>query len=241
MLCKHLETEGEWLPEDAEMAKQVTAWAPHMIMHRGILCRVKARQGTRTRNRESSNNRGLEPVMQMYIPHDSTMTGDIIKAIHQELGHPGITRTYQAVQDRFFWKGMFGQTYKHVTHCTTCQYHAPKARRAPIAGHVTAARPAEMLTMDIVHMPEVNGYKYLLTVVDVFSKYGAAVPLTEITATAVLTALVQEVLSHGYGRPKYWVVDGGSEFQDVLQEAVELKHGEQYCTVHQPTTHSLTG
>ena len=52
---------------------------------------------------------------------------------------------------------------------------------------MTATRPAEMLTMDIVHMPEASGYKYLLTVVDVFTKYGAAVPLTEITATAVLT------------------------------------------------------
>jgi hypothetical protein len=33
-----------------------------------------------------------------------------------------------------------------------------------------------MITMDIVHMPDVNGYKYLLTVVDVLTKYGAAVP-----------------------------------------------------------------
>ena len=83
--------------------------------------------------------------------------------------------------------------HKHVTHCTTCQYHSPKAPRAEIAGNVKATRPTEMLTMDIVHMPEVDAYKYLLTVVDVFTKYGAAVALSEITATAVTTALVQEV------------------------------------------------
>jgi hypothetical protein len=149
------------------------------------------------------------------------MKSDIIKAVHKELGHTGIMRTYQAIHDRFFWKGMFADVYKEVTHCTTCQYHAPKAARAAIAGHIVAARPAEMVTMDIVHMPNVNGYKYMLTVVDVFSKYGAAVPLTDITSTAVITALAQDVLVHGYGRPKYWVVDGGSEFQDVMEQAVK--------------------
>lgn len=116
---------------------------------------------------------------------------------------------------------MFANTLKHVVNCTTCQYHAPKAPKAAIAGHITASRPAEMITMDIVHMPEVNGYKYLLTVIDVFTKYGAAVPLTDITSTTVLTALVQEVLCHGYGRPKYWIVYGGSEFQDVLESTVK--------------------
>ena len=149
------------------------------------------------------------------------MHKDIVKAVHKRLGHPGILRTYQAVQDRFFWKAMFAQTYKQVVNCTTCQYHAPKAPRAPVAGHVVAARPAVMITMDIVHVPNVNRYKYLLTVVDVFTRYGAAVPLTEITAASILEALEQNVLEHGYGRPKYWVVDGGSEFQDVLEETVK--------------------
>lgn len=44
------------------MAKQITAWAPHMIIQKGVLCRVKFRQGTATRVRENSNNQGLEPV-----------------------------------------------------------------------------------------------------------------------------------------------------------------------------------
>jgi hypothetical protein len=239
-MAKHLQSEGEWLPEDKELAQQVAAWAPQFSMHKGILCLIKWRKGRVTRTREEQGNQGLEPLMQMYIPSNSTMKQDIVLAVHKELGHTGIMRTYQAIQDRFFWKGMFADVYKEVLHCTTCQYHAPKAARAAIAGHIVAARPAEMLTMDIVHMPNVNDYKYMLTVVDVFTKYGAAVPLTEITATAVITALAQEVLVHGYGRPKYWIVDGGSEFQDVMEQTVKAWGATLHrSSANHPLSHGL--
>ena len=50
-----------------------------MVMHKGVLCRVKYRQGTLTRGRELTHNSGLELVMQMYITATSNMKTDTVK------------------------------------------------------------------------------------------------------------------------------------------------------------------
>ena len=51
------------------------------------------------------------------------------------------------------------------------------------------------------------------------------VALIEPTATAITEALVYHVVPHGVGRPPYWVLDGGSEFQDVLAETMKAWGG----------------
>ena len=214
-MYRHLRTNGEWLPDDKEEAKQCAAWSPTMTMHKGVLCRIKIR-----RNKHGAHST-LDPTMQMYIPKNSEVKTAIIRAVHKELAHPGITRTYQAINDKFFWKGMCTDIIHEVQRCTVCQFHSPKARKAPIQGHVEAKAPAEMITMDMVHMLNADGYEYLLNVVDVYSKYGMSIPLKEATSQSVVEALRDHVLVHGFGRPKYWIVDGGSEFKEVFAETVK--------------------
>ena len=116
---------------------------------------------------------------------------------------------------------MCAEIIHEVQRCTVCQFHSPKARKAPIQGHVEAKAPAEMMTMDMVHMLQVDGYEYLLNVVDVYSKYGISIPLKKATSKSVIEALRDQVLVHGFGRPKYWIVDGGSEFKEVFAETVQ--------------------
>ena len=98
--------------------------------------------------------------------------------------------------------------------------HAPKVAAAPIQGHITAHAPGEVVTMDLIHMANANGMNYILTVINVFSKYAFCVSLSEAAAAAVTTALVHHVVPHGMGRPTYWVLDGSSEFKDVLAETM---------------------
>ena len=70
-------------------------------------------------------------------------------------------------------------------------------------------------------MPDANGNKYMLTVMDIFSRYGDAVPLTAATTLEVTIALRDVVLPNGWGRPEMRVIDGGSEFKAELTEALE--------------------
>ena len=134
--------------------------------------------------------------MQMYIPKNSEVKTAIIRAVHKELAHPGITRTYHAINDKFFWKGMCTDIIHEVQRCTVCRFHSLKARKAHIQGHIEAKAPAEMITMDMVHMLNADGCEYLLNVVDVYSKYGISIPLKKTTSKSVVEALRDHVLVH---------------------------------------------
>ena len=94
--------------------------------------------------------------------------------------------------------------------------------------------------MDLIHMANANGMNYILTVMDVFSKYAFCVALSEATAVAVTEALVHHVVPHGLGRPPYWVLDGGSEFKDVLAETVKAWGGvPAVSSPNHPQSHGL--
>ena len=235
-LIKHIQTQAVWEPEDDAMAKQCRLYAPHFVVQSGVLMRVKFKYGTSGVHKEGS----LPPVLQVYIPDDGQLRQQLVEAVHKETGHAGILRTYQALHDRCMWIGMFTQVMKTVQHCVPCQMHAPKAPAAPIQGHITAQKPGEVITMDLIEIASANGYKYILTAMDVFSKYAFAVPLTEATAVAVTEAVVHHIAPHGVGRPPYWVLDGGSEFKNVLSQVVEAWGGiPAKSSPNHPQSHGL--
>ena len=70
-----------------------------------------------------------------------------------------------------------------------------------------------------------KGYKYLLTVIDVFSKYGWIVPLKAKTGKEVAQAFRKLFLNGHYGR--LWT-DKGTEFynQQLNAVLVALLHGD---------------
>jgi len=208
------EEAGKWLPEKGELRRKCVAWAPHTLLEEGVL--YHRRTGGR-KMPNSSEDIGLR----MWIPNDNELKQQIVETVHAELAHPGIKRTYSAIGDRFYWPGMFRDTLEHCNNCLNCQFHAPKPAKAPIQGHVQADSPGEMAAMDILHMSESEGYKYLLTVVDVYSRYGKAIPLKNISARTVSEAVRDHVSPCGFGRPPRWLTDGGSEFKAEMAEALE--------------------
>ncbi len=74
-----------------------------------------------------------------------------------------------------------------------------------------------------------GGYKYVLMVIDVFSKYGWAVPLKFKTAKCVTEAL--ETLFEKHTPKKLWV-DEGKEFYNQNLEPVLKKHDIQIYSTH---------
>ena len=73
----------------------------------------------------------------------------------------------------------------------------------------------EIWAMDIAFMESFaadnNGFKYILCIIDVFSKYAWCVPLKSKTGTIVLTAVKDVIAESGRQPEKIWV-DRGSEF-----------------------------
>lgn len=76
---------------------------------------------------------------------------------------------------------------------------------------VTVHRMDETWGLDLAQMTESGGYKFILCIIDVFSKFAWCVPMKNKSASTVLTALKEVVEKSGRMPEKIWV-DQGSEF-----------------------------
>ena len=210
-MSAHLKSACSSIPADEMEARQVLMEAPFHIMQDGLLYRLDKprafKQDKMTRVQLSGDLQKL-----LYIPQG--MRGRVLRLVHQELGHAGETRTYQSLRARFFWPAMYSDTVKFIQSCGTCQLHAKRAPKAPIQGHLQATRAGEAVAMDILHLAK--GEKdagYMLCIIDVYSRYAIAVPIPDTKSLTVATALRDDVLKHGWGRPTRFVLDGASYFK----------------------------
>ena len=108
-----------------------------------------------------------------------------------------------------------------VRTCNQCTYHGSRLPAAPMQGHVTANEPAQRIMMDVVHMEECEGHKYLLVLVCVFSRWAMALPLENLKAATITKVLRRNAIPAGLGRPIEFLVDGGAEFKKELEEACQ--------------------
>ena len=89
--------------------------------------------------------------------------------------------------------------------CTTCaQCKADKqGPKAPLVPIYEPAAPMDFISIDIGYMPtDVEGYRYILLIGDLFSKFIEVVPLRDQTAPTVVKALWEQWITK-YGCPKF--------------------------------------
>ncbi len=161
---------------------------------------------------------------------------NIIKECHLKTGHGGRCPTKYLLFKYFYWRGANTQINKFIDNCEIC-----KKSRGPnmqIGLHPIKVEEGNRLwEIDIVgKLPKVNGYQYILTIIDVFTKRGAAMPLKHKTCEETSKAL-QEILKT-WDHPNTILCDNGLEFvgKQIINICkrfnINLIHGSAYC----PTT-----
>ena len=206
----------EVLPSDEIEVLRTIANAPFYAVDRGTLVRItkgKALKPPADGPDISSVDtvKNAPPVKRIYVPEG--MRAQIVNSVHLELGHAGRDSTYHIVKSLFDWPTMHRDTVELVKHCANCQLHAHKAPAAPIQGHLRADYPGHKVAMDILHLAKGSDCEgYMLIVIDVFSRYAMGVVLKDLKSVTVATALRDDILKHGWGRPDEWVFDGASYF-----------------------------
>ena len=139
----------------------------------------------------------------------------IFDTIHG-LGHPGVERTRQAMCAKFVWPSIRQDSCKWARECLACQKSkVTKHVTPPIGSFEVPNRRFQHVNIDLVTLPSSNGFKYLFTAVDRFTRWPIAVPLADITAETVIDAFSYGWVQH-FGIPSTLTSDRGTQFASSL-------------------------
>ena len=107
------------------------------------------------------------------------------------------------------------------------ELHRPARRMFP-RRHTVLKGIDDLYQADLVEMipySKLNrGYKYILTIINCFSKVADAIPLKDKSATAVTNAM-KRFLNNNAGKIKLLQTDNGKEFYNSLFNSLMKKHG----------------
>jgi IS30 family transposase len=163
--------------------------------------------------------------------------GDLRKTILREAHdsaysiHPGSTKMYQDLKQRYWWYRMKRDVAAHVTLCDTC--HKVKAERQRPAGLLQPLKVPEWkweeIGMDfIVGLPRTrDGYDSIWVIVDRLTKVAHFIPVCTTYTGAKLAELYMTRIVCLHGVPKKIVSDRGTQFTsrfwEKLHESMDTK------------------
>jgi len=141
-------------------------------------------------------------------------TFDRIVQVHHELGHAGYKRTHSAIHQRYYGISQPEVAWL-VARCQTCLLNRGNKSKGPLKPIISNAI-LEWVQIDLINMRhEPDGqYKWILHVVDHFSKYTCLFALKSKRAVEVADEIA--TLLSFFEPPKIMQCDNGREFKGVL-------------------------
>ena len=114
-----------------------------------------------------------------------------LKELHESLCHPGITRLHHFVRARNLPYSI-DDIRKVISSCEDCAKLKPQFFKPPKAQLIKATAPFECLNIDFKGpLPSVSKNRYVLTIVDEFSRFPFAYPCPDISSSTVIRCLCQ--------------------------------------------------
>ena len=159
------------------------------------------------------------------------VTKMVFENIHG-IAHQGVKATRRAISSSFVWPSMTKDISKWVNECQKCQSSKITRHNKSAFSHMPSpSGKFEAIHVDIVGpLPACKNYNYLLTIVDRFSRWPAAVPLTGITAKECANAIINGWIQY-YGTPTSITTDRGRQFTSFLWQELCMLLG---------STHNMT-
>ena len=169
------------------------------------------------------------PVPRPVIPE--SIQKAIFDSFHN-MAHLGVKATRKAISQSYVWPNLSKDVGRWVNACSNCQ--KSKITRHNSTYYQSFAKPSgkfQVVHVDIVGpLPSCQEFSYILTAVDRFSRWPAAVPLKGITSKECAEAFLQGWIQN-YGTPLTIITDQGRQFTSLLWQELCRMLG---------TTHSTT-
>ena len=180
------------LPSMPLLRTFVQSWAPNCTIEKGLV----TDKGGRT-----------------LAPH--RLRRDIMQAHHDQRGHSGFEKTLDNISTFWTWSSLSKDVKNHVLSCDVCncvkpphKYENTELRKMHEAQGFNDRVHLDCLT-NLQTTP--SGYKHVLMMVDAYSGFSVAAPMTRTTAEEVIQTFMDKWVSH-YSFPRQLVSDNGREF-----------------------------
>ena len=107
------------------------------------------------------------------------MHDKVLRLLHHKPtgGHLGVNRTVARFEENFYWPGTQKVVSNYIRSCLTCERFMPsrentRAKLKPIISH----QVQDLLELDFIRplTPTKQGHKYILSIIDHYSKYAVA-------------------------------------------------------------------
>ena len=162
-----------------------------------------------------------------YIPF--AMRKDIFNVFHG-LGHPDVERTRKSISEKVVWPSMRQDVSRWARECLACQQSKVIRHVVPPIGDFQVPdKRFNHVNVDLVTLPVSNGFRYLLTAVDRFTRWPIAVPIIDMTAQSVIDAFVFGWIQH-FGVPATLTSDRGAQFLSPIFQQLAKTWGIKLLT-----------
>ena len=157
-----------------------------------------------------------------------SMILNTFQRLHDNMSHIGKNKTLIWFNDRYIFPGVKKLLEKYIKNCTFClSKKGGYTKQEPkLTNFQRLSEPGDHISIDLVGpFPRTErGNKYLMTIMDTFSRYATAIPLQNGTALEVANALVSQWISI-FGVPSSIYSDRGSNFVSKLFKSLcEILH-----------------
>lgn len=180
-----------------------------------------------------------DPVLRLYVPQH--LRDMVVQQYHNENGHLGVMKTYEAIKQKYYWPNLLKGLYQHVKMCTTCQTRSLQKIRQPLQETDIPPYPMAKLGLDLSgpYPKSLSGNKYIVAFVDWFSGWPEAFAVPDKTADTVAHLLIEEIFPR-FGSPLQIVSDNGTEnVNKTMRETMHvLKIDHVRTSVYHPQSNS---
>ena len=182
-----------------------------------------------------------KPSLKVMVP--TTLQADFVKLCHDPpyCGHLGVEKTLARLLSFAYWPGIRLTVVDCIANCHSCQEVKSKTNHAEDKKFTsTTTAPGEMVTADVLKLPEDEGYVAILVIVDAFSKYPVAYKLKNETAESLYPCFIDYFSK--FGIPQCLLTDQGRNFESLLLRKVFQYFGVKKLrtTPYHPQTDGLT-
>jgi len=180
-------------------------------------------------------------VNRVFIP--TAIRQDIIALCHNDRligAHIGANKVFMKLQPHFWWPEMEKDVKEFCTSCQVCQLYAPIPRGKFGELHpISSDHVWQKIGIDIAGplRPEVDGYKYILVIVDYFTRYGVAEPLRTMTSGEIARMIFLSIFCK-FGIPETIISDRAANLnQSVVAKLCQFFGSKKRASVsYKPDT-----